>query len=459
MSTVMPSADGSDNPGEPLKGKDELLEYFASGEKSREAFKVGTEHEKFGFLRKDLTPLPFEGAVGIGAIFDELSESDGYQAVKEDGNTIALFKEGASVTLEPGGQLELSGAPLKNINETCEEVGEHLELLKKACIKRGVGFIGIGFHPTATWEDMGSVPKQRYGIMRRYMPKVGGRGLDMMKRTCTVQANFDYESEKDMVKTMQSALVISPVITALFANSPFYEGKASGNISERAKVWGDTDGDRSGFPQVLLDADFSYEKYLEYTLDVPMYFIRRDQKHLDYAGASFRTFMNEGIDGHRATLRDYKDHLTAVFPEVRLKHYLEVRGADCGPWSRICALPAIWKGILYDEKSRDAAYALMDSPSGKELTALHQDVALRGFKAEYRETSVLKLAEALVDLADAGLGRLHEKEGGPDERGFLKPCRNDVEKGETFADHLLDLYNNKWDKDLTKLYDEIEFWS
>ena len=449
MSTVIPTAGET---GEPIVNKDQLLAYFKSGEKPRSAFRVGTEHEKFGFTR-DKRPLPFDGEDGIEAILNDIAQREDWRAVQEHGRTIALFKDGASITLEPGGQLELSGAPLKTIHETCQEVGEHLSLMRSVCATRGVGFIGIGFHPTATWDEMPEVPKSRYQIMRKFMPTVGARGLDMMKRTCTVQANFDYESEADMVSTMQTALAISPVVTAIFANGPFKEGKPTGFISERASVWADTDPARAGFPQLILDDDFGYERYLDYVLDVPMYFIRRDGHHLDYAGASFRKFMDEGIDGHRANMSDFADHLTTVFPEVRLKTYLEVRGADCGPWSRICALPALWKGILYDHRARDAARALFADVTGPELRALHRQVAEFGFRAKFRGDDVLDYAQKLYEISAAGLDRL-----GDDEVDFIEPVKDMVTRGETSSDTLLRLYTDEWNGDVGHIYDEIEFW-
>jgi glutamate--cysteine ligase len=268
---------------------------------------------------------------------------------------------------------------VRTIHETSAEVGRHLTLLRKVCLPRGIGFIGMGFHPTATWDEMPMVPKARYAVMIRYMPRVGARGLDMMKRTCTVQANYDWSSEQDFVQSYRTALVMQPLAAALFANSPFVEGKPSGALSERQRVWADTDRERAGFPQCVLDADFSYRKYVEWVLSVPMYFVRRDGAHHDVAGASFRTFMSPtGLIGHRATLRDWADHLTTLFPEVRAKRVLEVRSADCGPWSRICALPALHKGALYDARARDDVWALMDTPTSAELWALREDIALRG---------------------------------------------------------------------------------
>jgi len=464
LSQPLPPAPGEkDDPGAALSSTDELLEWLAQSPTPRSDFKIGTEHEKFGFLKDTLAPLPYEGPRGIETILhgmaddkEDVAAHGEWTRILESDKIIGLTRNGASVTLEPGGQLELSGAPLASVFETCVEVGEHLELLRRVCKPLDVGFMGLGFHPTAARDDMAKVPKSRYGIMRRYMPTKGSRGLDMMMRTCTIQANFDYESEADMVKSFRTALSITPVVTALFASSPFMDGKPSGALSERTAVWGDTDPDRSGFPPVVFEDGFGFEKWVDYLLDVPMYFIRRDGVHLDYAGRSFREFMKTGFDGHQATMRDWNDHLTVAFPEVRVKGYMEVRGADGGPWSRICALPALWKGILYDERSKDAVWALMDNPTSEELFKLNQDVAQLGFKAQYRDKTVLQLAEQLLELSSAGLERLRAPEA-KSEAVFLAPLEKAVTSGQTFADDLLRLYRDEWDEDVTHLYEHLEF--
>jgi glutamate--cysteine ligase len=469
MSTVNPT--DKDDPGLPLGGVAELVGTFQSAEKPPAAFRVGTEHEKFGFLRvpgaASQPPLPFDGPRGIEAILNAIQldpeEKVAWVPATDRGRTIALFQGAASITLEPGGQLELSGAPLHTIHETCVEVGSHLKLLRRACLPRGVGFIGMGFHPTATWDEIPMVPKARYEIMARYMPKVGARGLDMMKRTATVQANYDWSSEADMVASTRTALAVSPLVAALFANSPFYEGKVSGAVSERQRVWADTDPDRAGFPQVMLDENLSYERYVDWVLSVPMYFVRRDGLHHDVAGASFRTFMREGlvIDGTRvhATLRDWNDHLTTIFPEVRLKRILEVRSADCGPWSRVCALPALYKGLLYDAEARAAAWALMDTPTGAELTALRADVAVSGFRALFRGRTVLALSEELLDIAKAGLDRLNcTNARGETESRFLVPLEETVSSGMTFAERLVALFEGPWGGSMAPLWETLEFW-
>lgn len=463
MSTVLPTE--SDDPGEPLRSSDELVAYLASAAKPRAQFRVGTEHEKFGFIRSTHAPLPFDGPNGIEAILETIAGEGGWIRAQDGGRTIALFHEqkSCSITLEPGGQLELSGAPVQTIHETSREVGEHLELLRRVCIPRGVGFIGMGFHPTATWNEMPLVPKARYAVMMRYMPRVGARGLDMMKRTATVQANYDWANETDLAKRARASLSVAPLVAALFANSPFVEGKPSGALSERQRVWADTDPARSGFPAVLLDEHFSYERYIDWVLSVPMYFVRRDGLHHDVAGASFRTFMAEGlvVEGQRvrATLRDFADHLTTLFPEVRIKRVLEVRSADCGPWSRICALPALYKGILYDDEARDAAIALMDGVNSTELSALRADVAVRGYKAELRGSSILERCGRLVDIARAGLARIGASDGDvQDETPYLRTLAESVQRGETFAERLLRHHRERWHGDLSRIWEEVEFF-
>ncbi len=465
MTQVIPTS-GQDDPGLPIRSHDELVDYFSSAEKPKARFRVGTEHEKFGFLRQSRAPLPYEGDIGIEQLLAAIAadreegESGSWQEIREAGRLIALLKADASISLEPGGQLELSGAPLATIHETCIETGKHLSLLRRVCLPMGVGFIGMGFHPTATWAELPLVPKSRYAVMNRYLPTVGSRGVDMMKRTCTVQANYDWSSEADMVKSFRAALAVSPLVTALFANSPFYEGRPGTALSERARVWGDTDPRRTGFPQCVFDEGFGYERWVQWALDVPMYFLRRDNTHRDIAGTvTFRDYMKGAIPGQVATMRDFADHLTTCFPEVRVKKVLEVRGADCGPWSRICALPALMKGVLYDDGARDAAYALMDQPTGEELRALHQDVALHGYQAKYRGAPILGLCEDLVDVASAGLARIDAKNWrGEDEGKFLKPLVESVQEGRTFAERLLARFRGEWNGSLDPIWDAVEFW-
>ncbi len=449
MSTVSPT--DKDDPGLPLSGSlDELLIPFVEAEKPRAAFRVGTEHEKFGYLIDEgnaaPTPLPYFGERGIEGIFRAiLGAAPSWTPATDGDNVVALFApDGSSITLEPGGQVELSGAPVSTIHDTARELHTHLALLRSVCEPRGIGFIGLGFHPTATWNDMPMVPKARYEIMTRYMPQVGRRGLDMMKRTATVQANYDWSSEHDFVASYQAALVVAPLVAALFANGPFYEGKVTGAVSERQRVWADTDPARSGFPAPILREDFSYRAYVEWVLSVPMYFVRRDGHHHDVTGASFRTFMTEGLhvqgERVRATMRDWHDHLTTVFPEVRAKRVLEVRSADVGPAANICALPALYKGVLYDDDARAAATALMQQPTSEELTALRADVAVRGFSAVYRGESIASRCQQLVDIARAGLSRQARTFEHDDEGIFLAPLDENLLLGRTSAEQLVELF-------------------
>ncbi len=459
------NADDDSNLGDLIQAPDELLGIFSKGEKPRDTFKIGTEHEKFGFYCESKSPIDFDGQRGIAHIFKGILEEAGssydptlWAPVLERGGTVGLFADGASISLEPGGQLELSGAPLSSTQETCEEVNEHLRLLQRHALPSGIGFLGIGYHPTASFEDFPQLPKGRYAIMDRYMQQVGSRGRDMMKCTATIQANFDFENESDMRETMQAAMEISPIISALFVNSPFKNGKPGSHLSERMLVWQDTDLARSGFVEQFLRADFSYQTYLDWALDVPMYFIRRQGRFHDVAGASFRDFIRDGLNGFRAHRRDFEDHLTTCFPEVRLKNYIEVRGADAGAWSHICALPALWKGLLYDVRCRDEIRSLMARPSAEELTTLNHDVARIGFKARYREQSVLSFAEEVLRISKTGLRRLQLESGGPDETVFLKKLDERVEAGETFADRLLRLYHEDWGQDMSRIWKELEFF-
>ena len=472
MSTINPH--DIDDPGEPLRDVEQLIATFRAAEKTRAQFRVGTEHEKIGFLRQAdgrHLPLPFDGPRGIEAILaavandPEERKTTTWTPAFDNERIIALFgSNNASITLEPGGQFELSGAPLRTIHEVHDEISTHLRLLRRHTDPLGVGFIGMGFHPTAAWDELPLVPKARYSIMRRYMPLVGHRGLDMMKRTATVQANYDWLDEAHMVRSYRMALATSPLVAALFANAPFVEGKPSGAVSERQRVWSDTDPARSGFPQVVFDDGFSYAKYVDWVLSVPMYFVRRNGKHHDMAGASFATFMAKGleVDGVRihATLRDWTDHLTTLFPEVRLKSVLEVRSADCGPWPRVSALPAIYKGLLYDDQACAAAWEMMDNPAGAELSTLRSSIATEGYRAMWRGQTVLSLCQQLLDIAAAGLRRIGDKSAdGDDESIYLQPLFDSVAAGKTFGEQLLDKFNGEWAGSLAPLWDAVEFWA
>ena len=342
-----------------ISGKAELVEWFEVGSKPKADWRIGTEHEKFGFTWNDLKPLPYDGEASIHAMLAGLRDQFGWTPIEENGYLIGLTKDGASVSLEPGGQFELSGAPLEHIHQTCNEVGTHLEEVRQIADPLGIGFIGLGASPIWSMEETPIMPKGRYKIMRAYMEKVGRLGRQMMFRTCTVQSNLDYGSEADMVKKFRTSLALQPLGTALFANSPFLEGRPNGFLSYRSQIWTDTDPDRTGMLPFVFEDGFGFERYVDYALDVPMYFVRRGGTYMDASGLSFRDFMDGKLPilpGELPAIDDFEDHLSTIFPEVRLKRFLEMRGSDSGPWSRLCAFSAIWHAILYDEGALDAAW-------------------------------------------------------------------------------------------------------
>jgi len=432
---------------EPITDKRQLVDYIESGNKPREQWRVGTEHEKFAYDLETHRPLTYEGPKGINAILTRLTKF-GWQAVKEDGNVIALTLNGASITLEPGGQFELSGAPLANVHQTCDEVHEHLDQVKGIGAELGTGMLGLGFNPLWKRDEIPWMPKGRYAIMRAYMPKRGGLGLDMMLRTCTIQANLDYESEADMAKKFRVGLALQPIATALFANSPFVEGKPSGFLSYRSHVWTDTDPDRTGDLPFVFEQGFGFERYVDFLLDVPMYFVYRDGKYIDASGQSFRDFMAgrlPAMPGEVPTMGDWVDHLTTAFPEVRLKKFLEMRGADGGPWRRICALPALWTGLLYDTAALDAAWDLVKDWTDEERAHLRRDVAKTGLATTFRGKPLKILARQTVAIARQGLAsRKRYDYLGRDEGRFLDELSEIAESSRTPADELLAKYHGDW---------------
>jgi glutamate--cysteine ligase len=445
-----------------VESASELAAYLASGCKPQDQWRLGTEHEKFGYTLDDLRPLPYSGKRGIHAILTGLAEQFGWQSVQENGLLIALVDDnGASITLEPGGQLELSGAILDSIHETCTEVNTHLRQVRAVSEPLGIAFVGMGFHPKWQREDMEWMPKARYSIMRDYMSKVGTLGQDMMSRTCTVQVNMDFSSEADMVQKFRTSLALQPIATALFANSPFTNGRPNGFLSYRSHVWEDTDPDRTGMLPFVFDGDMSFEKYTDYMLDVPMYFVYRDGDYLDASGQSFSDFLAgklPALPGELPTLTDWENHLTTTFPEVRLKRYLEMRGADGGPWARLCALPALWAGLLYHQPSLDAAWDLCRDWSMDERLKLRMDVPRLGLRAEIRKRSVRSIALELIELAATGLSaRQRLNSAGDDETGFLSPLRNVAEGGVTPAERKLALYHGDWKGSVDPLFTECAY--
>lgn len=450
---------------EPLT-RDQLIEAMSKGMKPRDQWRIGAEHEKFGFDKSTLRRPTYEGDNGILAMLTGLQRF-GWSPVEEAGHVIALERRNAddltaSISLEPGGQFELSGAPLKDVHEICNETGQHLMEVKQVADQLNLGFLGTGFDPMWAREDVPVMPKGRYAIMRSYMPKKGALGLDMMLRTCTIQSNLDFESEADMVARFRVSLALQPIATALFANSPFTEGKPNGFLTARANVWTDTDPDRTGMLDFVFRDGFGFERYADYALDVPMYFAKRGDTYVDLSGRSFRQFMADGFDdvlpGDRATLKDWGDHLTTLFPEVRLKSYLEMRGADGGPWSRICALQAFWAGLLYDAPSQSAAWDLVKDWAIEDHERLRRDVTRLGLKAEVAGRTVREVAVDLIDIARQGLKNRARFSGGMvDERGYLSELEDIADSGITPAERLLELYNGEWQGDLTRLYRDFAY--
>jgi glutamate--cysteine ligase len=445
-----------------VESAEELAAYLASGCKPRDQWRLGTEHEKFGYTLDDLRPLPYSGKRSIHAILTGLAGQFGWQSVQENGLLIALLDDtGASITLEPGGQLELSGAILDSIHETCTEVNTHLRQVMAIAEPLGIAFTGMGFHPKWRRENMEWMPKARYRIMRDYMSKVGTLGQDMMSRTCTVQVNMDFSSEADMVHKFRTSLALQPIATALFANSPFTNGRPNGFLSYRSHVWEDTDPDRTGMLPFVFDGDMSFAKYTDYMLDVPMYFVYRDGEYLDSSGQSFRDFLAgklPALPGELPTLTDWENHLTTAFPEVRLKRYLEMRGADGGPWARLCALPALWAGLLYHQPSLDAAWDIARDWSMEERLKLRADVPRLGLQAEVRKRPVQSIALELIELAATGLSaRKRLNSAGEDETGFLSPLQNVAEGGVTPAERKLALYHGDWQESVDPLFFECSY--
>jgi glutamate--cysteine ligase len=438
---------------------EDLVRWMADGGKPKSEWRVGAEHEKFVFRLKDHAPVPYEPN-GIKALLEGLTRF-GWTPVMEGENVIALERGMANVSLEPGGQFELSGAPLETVHEICEETGQHLNEVKQVADELGLGFLGLGFTPVWTRDQVPVMPKGRYKIMRQYMPKVGNLGLDMMFRTCTVQANLDFADEADMVAKFRTSLALQPIATALFANSPFIEGKPSGYVTARANVWTDTDPDRTGMLDFVFRDGFGFEAYARYALDVPMYFVKRGDRYIDVAGRSFRDFMDgklPELPGERPTIKDWADHTTTIFPEVRLKKYLEMRGADSGPWSRLCALPALWMGVLYDSASLAAAWDLCKDWDIADHERLRADVTRLGLKAEIGGRTVQDVAKDMLAIARAGLKARNRLSGGMvDETGYLAELDQIAETGVTPAERLLELYETRWNRDAGRVFDDFAY--
>ncbi len=435
----------------PIEKRAQLVNYFAEGFKPKADWRIGTEHEKFAFLKNSLKPVPYDGASSIKALLEGLTRF-GWEPVLEGDKIIALSDPNsmANISLEPGGQFELSGVPLKTVSETCVEISEHLRQVKIVGDELGIGFLGLGASPVWTRAETPVMPKGRYNIMAPYMDKVGTMGRDMMFRTCTVQVNLDYASEVDMVQKLRVSVALQPLATALFANSPFLEGKPNGYLSYRSHVWTDTDNARAGMLPFVFDEGFGFERYVDYALDVPMYFILRNGKFLNTAGESFRNYLAgrlPQLPGEIPTMKDWADHLTTIFPEVRLKKYLEMRGSDSGLANKLCAQPALWAGLLYDQSALDAAFDLVKNSTAEQRQKLRDDVPKLGLKAEFMGRKLQDVAKDVLAIAHRGL-----KARGAGEEAFLDVLDHEAETGKTAADELLERYHREWNSDISKVF-------
>jgi glutamate--cysteine ligase len=441
-----------------IETREQLVAPMQEGEKSPDRWRIGTEHEKLVYKTADHRAPSYDERGGIRDILLEMQEF-GWRPVEEGGHVIAMAGDDGTVSLEPAGQLELSGAAVENLHQTCAETGRHLAQVKAIGERCGIGFLGLGMWPDKTREELPVMPKGRYAIMLRHMPRVGSMGLDMMLRTCTIQVNLDYRSEADMAKKFRTSLALQPLATALFANSPFTEGKPNGFLSYRSHIWSDTDPHRTGMLPFVFEDGFGYERYVDYMLDVPMYFVFRDGKYIDAAGQSFRDFLAgklPALPGELPLESDWIDHLSTAFPEVRLKSFLEMRGADGGPWNRICALPALWVGLLYDDAALDAAWDVVKHWTMDEREALREAVPRLALDAPIPGGGkLLDLAREVLPIARGGLSARGRLSGsGDNETGFLEPLEEIVESGRVPAQRLLDKFHGEWGGDIGRIYEE-----
>ncbi len=447
----------------PIETRDEMVAWLAAGEKPRERFRIGTEHEKFAFTLAHHAPVPYQGTRSIRALLEGMQSLLGWEPIMEGPHIIGLsdVTGGGAITLEPGGQMELSGAPVATVHRTCSELMAHLAQLREVAEPLGIGFLGLGMTPNWSRSEVPTMPKGRYRIMTAYMPKVGNLGLDMMYRTCTVQANLDFSSEADMVKKLRVSLALQPVATALFANSPFTAGKPNGFLSFRSEIWRDTDPDRSGMLPWAFEPGMGYERWTDYALDVPMYFVKRGSRYIDVSGRSFRDLLAGKLaecPGERATVSDWANHLSTIFPEVRLKRYLEMRGADTGRWARLPSLTAFWVGLLYDDACLDAAWDIVKGWTAEDRQRLRDDVPRLGFRATIRGRDLLTITRETLALVRAGLARRRKFDPyGADETRYLKPLEELADLGETPAEELLRKFYGEWGGSVDPVFQEYAY--
>jgi glutamate--cysteine ligase len=447
----------------PIESRDALVAWFEAGSKPRENFRIGTEHEKFAFTLEGHAPVPYDGSRGIKALLNGMRHLLGWEPIMEAENIIGLYDVtgGGAISLEPGGQFELSGAPVETVHQTSSELMAHLAQVREIARPLRIGFLGIGMTPKWSLREMPAMPKGRYRIMTAYMPKVGSHGLDMMYRTCTVQTNLDFSSEADMVKKLRVSLALQPVATALFANSPFTDGKPNGFLSFRSEIWRDTDNQRAGTLPWAFEPGMGFERWVDYALDVPMYFVKRGDKYIDVAGQSFRDLLAGRLDalpGERATLSDWANHVSTIFPEVRLKRFLEMRGADGVPWRMLPALPAFWVGLLYDQDCLDAAWDIVKDWTAPERQKLRDDVPKQALKATIRGRSMLELAKDCLTLAHAGLKRRDRRDReGRDETLYLETLGDIVRRGYTPAEEMLQKFHGPWRGSVEPIFTEYAY--
>ncbi|MEM9277175.1 MAG: glutamate--cysteine ligase [Pseudomonadota bacterium] len=454
--------DTTDN--QPIENNEQLVGWLTAGCKPKEDWRIGTEHEKFGYCIKAFKPVPYEGETGIRAILEALQKETGWEAIEDAGKIIGLYNpvEGGAISLEPGGQFELSGAPLETIHDTCRESNQHLTQVKKIAADLGIGFLGVGASPLWTFAETPMMPKSRYNIMKNYMPKVGNQGHDMMFRTTTIQVNLDFSDERDMVRKLQVSLKLQSMSSALFANSPFTEGKPNGLLSWRSDIWRDVDNQRGGYHPFMLEEDFSFQKYVDWAMDIPMYFIIRDGKYHDCTHVTFRQFLDGALKGEvedwQANMGDWGNHMSTLFPDVRLKRFLEMRGADGGPWQRICALPAFWVGLLYDDDALTAAETVTANWTPEMVGNLRDAVPKLGLQAEIEGKPLLAFAKEVLEISRSGLtARNHLNSDGLDETAFLAPLEDVIGSAKTPAEEMLDKYNGEWNGNILKIFEEYAF--
>jgi glutamate--cysteine ligase len=448
----------------PVSSVADLTEYLAQGNKPKDRFRIGTEHEKFAFFKADNSPVPYFGEASISALLNGMAKKSGWEPIIDAGNIIGLAEQSGqgAISLEPGGQFELSGAPLENLHQTCKESNQHLTVLREIAEPLGIRFLGIGGSPKWTFAETPRMPKSRYDIMSRYMPKVGTQGLDMMYRTCTIQVNLDFSSEEDMRRKMQVSLKLQPLSTALFASSPFTDGKPNGLLSWRGNIWRDTDNQRAGVLPAAFNADFGFEDYVKWALDVPMYFVVRDGRYHDCTHVTFRQFMNGALKGELAdwepNMGDWTNHLSTLFPDVRLKRFLEMRGADGGPWRRICALPAFWVGLLYDDAALDAAEELTRFWTYEDTIAMRDAVPAQALSAKHKGTPLYDIAREVLSISRLGLKNRNRLNGDEvDESIFLAPLDEVLAKKATLAEDLLALYNGRWNGSVDPVFTDYQY--